>query len=147
KPQVQPASVARQPAGSIRLEDLEAVKGLLGRVGADNLKALADLLARGPEPIPFGTGLVRAGCNHRRWVRGAVPGAPARCRASRPTAKAAGGCTEKDSAKSRPARRTARPATSPPPEPRRGHPPARRPAARPTAPCRSAGSAPDVPKG
>jgi len=46
KPQVQPASVARQPAGSIRLEDLEAVKGLLGRVGADNLKALADLLAR-----------------------------------------------------------------------------------------------------
>src|SRR5262249_50872388 len=46
KPPVQPAPVARQPAGAIHLEDLEAVKGLLGRVGADNLKALADLLAR-----------------------------------------------------------------------------------------------------
>ena len=45
-PPVQPASVARRPSGAISLEDLEAVKGLLGRVGADNLKALADLLAR-----------------------------------------------------------------------------------------------------
>src|SRR5262249_37531317 len=45
-PLVQAARVARQPAGGISLEDLEAVKGLLGRVGADNLKALADLLTR-----------------------------------------------------------------------------------------------------
>ena len=45
-PPVPPVPVARQPAGAIRLEDLEAVKGLLGRVGADNLKALAALLAR-----------------------------------------------------------------------------------------------------
>jgi hypothetical protein len=46
KPLVQPAPVARTPAGGIRLEDIEAVKGLLGRVGADNLKALAEMLAR-----------------------------------------------------------------------------------------------------
>jgi hypothetical protein len=46
KPPVQPASVARQPADSFSLEDIEVVKGLLGRVGADNLKALADLLAQ-----------------------------------------------------------------------------------------------------
>ena len=35
----------RQPAGSISLQDIEAVKALLGRIGADNLIALADLLA------------------------------------------------------------------------------------------------------
>jgi hypothetical protein len=46
KPPVQPAPVARMPAGGISLEDIEAVKGLLVRVGADNLKALADLLGR-----------------------------------------------------------------------------------------------------
>src|SRR5262249_29970381 len=40
QPAVQPAPVARTPAGGISLEDIEAVKGLLGRVGADNLKAL-----------------------------------------------------------------------------------------------------------
>jgi hypothetical protein len=44
KQPVQPAPVARKPAGGISLEDVEAVKGLLGRVGAANLKALADLL-------------------------------------------------------------------------------------------------------
>jgi hypothetical protein len=46
EPAVPPATVARQPTSGISLEDIEAVKGLLGRVGADNLKALADLLAR-----------------------------------------------------------------------------------------------------
>jgi hypothetical protein len=46
KPLVQQAPVARQPAGGISLEDIEAVKGLLGRIGADNLKVLAELLAR-----------------------------------------------------------------------------------------------------
>jgi hypothetical protein len=46
KPPVLSAPVARQPAGGIRLEDIEAVKGLVGRVGADALKALADLLSR-----------------------------------------------------------------------------------------------------
>jgi hypothetical protein len=45
RPSVQPAQVARQPTGGIRLEDIEAVKGLLGRVGADHLKALVDMLA------------------------------------------------------------------------------------------------------
>jgi hypothetical protein len=45
-PPMQPAPVPRQPAGAISLEDIEAVKGLLGRVGVANLKALADLLAR-----------------------------------------------------------------------------------------------------
>jgi hypothetical protein len=46
KPPVQPAPVAHKPAGGIRLEDIEAVKSLLGRVGADNLKALVEMLAR-----------------------------------------------------------------------------------------------------
>jgi hypothetical protein len=41
-----PEPIAGTPAGGIRLEDIEAVKGLLGRVGADNLKALAEMLAR-----------------------------------------------------------------------------------------------------
>jgi hypothetical protein len=45
-PPAKSAPVARQPAGGISLADIEAVKDLLGRVGADNLKALADLLAR-----------------------------------------------------------------------------------------------------
>jgi hypothetical protein len=45
KPPAQVVPVARQPAGGISLEDVEAVKGLLGRIGADNLKALVDMLA------------------------------------------------------------------------------------------------------
>jgi hypothetical protein len=45
EPQVKPAPAARKSAGGVSLADIEAVKGLLGRVGADNLKALADLLA------------------------------------------------------------------------------------------------------
>jgi hypothetical protein len=45
-PSVKPAPVARAAAGGISLEDVKVVKGLLGRVGADNLKGLVDLLAR-----------------------------------------------------------------------------------------------------
>jgi hypothetical protein len=41
-----PAPVVRPPAAGIRLEDIEAVKGLLRRVGADSLKTLVNLLAR-----------------------------------------------------------------------------------------------------
>jgi hypothetical protein len=33
-------------AGSISLDDIQAVKGLVGRVGADSLKKLVDVLAR-----------------------------------------------------------------------------------------------------
>jgi hypothetical protein len=44
-PPAKPDPVARQPAGGISLEDIEAVKGLLGRVGAYNLKTLVVLLA------------------------------------------------------------------------------------------------------
>ena len=46
KVQVAPASrPAGKPATGIRLEDLRAVKELLGRVGADNLKVMIGLLA------------------------------------------------------------------------------------------------------
>jgi hypothetical protein len=53
KPPVQPApqSSVRQPAptpakNGISLEDIEAVQGLVGRVGPDQLKGLIDLLSR-----------------------------------------------------------------------------------------------------
>jgi hypothetical protein len=46
KSPVQPAPVGHKTPGAISLGDIEAVKGLLGRLGADPLKALVDLLAR-----------------------------------------------------------------------------------------------------
>jgi len=52
KPQVQPSAASASPAkgssgkGGIQLEDIGAVKELIGRVGADGLRKLIDLLAR-----------------------------------------------------------------------------------------------------
>src|SRR3954463_14059370 len=53
KPALKPPAVARAEASSgaasadsIRLGDIEAVKGLVHRVGADQLRALVDLLAK-----------------------------------------------------------------------------------------------------
>ena len=54
-PAAAPKPPARPPAkaaaggshsGGIRLEDIEAVQGLLGRVGADTLRRLIDVLAK-----------------------------------------------------------------------------------------------------
>jgi hypothetical protein len=45
-PPVQPVVVARQPVAGICLDDIKALKGLLGRLGSDNLKTLVALLAR-----------------------------------------------------------------------------------------------------
>jgi hypothetical protein len=42
--QARPAPAAQR--NGISLDDIEAVKGLVGRVGADNLKQLVDVLAR-----------------------------------------------------------------------------------------------------
>jgi len=47
--QVEPAPAphpAGKPAACIRLEDIRAVKELVGRVGVDNLKTLVALLAQ-----------------------------------------------------------------------------------------------------
>ncbi|HEV3259876.1 MAG TPA: hypothetical protein VG013_23615 [Gemmataceae bacterium] len=44
EPQVHRASAPR--GGSISLDDITAVKGLVDRVGADSLKKLVDVLAR-----------------------------------------------------------------------------------------------------
>ena len=55
KPKVQPEPLVRQSAptpakpaakNGITLEDIQSVKGLIGRVGADHLKGLIDLLSR-----------------------------------------------------------------------------------------------------
>ena len=40
------ATVAKPSGDAIRLEDLQALKGLMGRVGSDHLRTLIDLLAR-----------------------------------------------------------------------------------------------------
>jgi hypothetical protein len=41
-----PATPNAKPGGGIALEDIQAVKALVGRVGAADLKALIDVLAR-----------------------------------------------------------------------------------------------------
>jgi hypothetical protein len=55
KPKVQPEPLVRQSAptpakaaakNGITLEDIQSVKGLIGRVGADHLKGLIDLLSK-----------------------------------------------------------------------------------------------------
>jgi hypothetical protein len=40
------AAAGGSPSGGIGLADIEAVQGLLGRVGADTLRGLIDVLAK-----------------------------------------------------------------------------------------------------
>ena len=46
QPPARAAAAGSRSAGGIRLEDIQAVQGLLGRVGADTLRGLIDLLAK-----------------------------------------------------------------------------------------------------
>ncbi len=48
KPTAKPAApkAATPPAGGISLKDIETIKGLVGRVGPEQLRSLVDLLAK-----------------------------------------------------------------------------------------------------